>query len=262
MILTKIRNNPDDSRVFSVTDLSTGQTVSMSSVDYGDFDDRVSRVNEAISNGAGFDEVIEEITYDDSNDVRERAGISPGPDGGVIIDGRTYPKAFCETFRNLKTDNDVDRLKAFIGLLDRNPYPYCAEALIDWIGNNKSLEILDDGRIRGYRGVNDELLSSHSGFGIINGVEINGRHDNTPGNIIEFPRELVDHSSDACSIGLHVGTADYASGFGTRYVTVAFSPADVVSPPSSSTSFKIRVCRMEVLEEISHEQIRKEATDD
>lgn len=193
-------------------------------------------------------------------DLREELGIIINDDNTVTLpNGVVLPNGISSIFNDIDDREHFEYLMNFADLLEKNPYDYAKNSLIDWIMRNSSLTILPDGRIKGYRAVRNDFKSNHSGYGIVNGVEYENDHlDNTPGNIIEFPSFMIDHNPlSSCSIGIHVGTLDYATDFsyqcgrGSRIVTVAFSPSDVVSPPYDAKQSKIRVSLMEILEEIN-----------
>jgi hypothetical protein len=135
-----------------------------------------------------------------------------------------------------------------------NPNAHSRESLFTWL-NDRDFTITEDGDFIGYRGLNGDFTSKHSGYGIVNGVEhTNSRLDNSVGNIVEIPRDKVDHDpSRGCSVGLHVGTWDYAAGWagsGGRIVSVKVNPRDVVSVPTDCDFAKMRTCRYTVLAEV------------
>jgi hypothetical protein len=68
-------------------------------------------------------------------------------------------------------------------------------------------------------------------------------------------RKLVDPDrGNPCSVGLHVGTRDYAEAFarchGGVLLKVSVNPIDAISVPSDDAR-KMRVCRYRVLGEVS-----------
>jgi hypothetical protein len=60
--------------------------------------------------------------------------------------------------------------------------------------------------------------------------------------------EVQDDPYNSCSTGLHVGTFNYARGFGDTRIRVRINPADVVSVPHDGAGEKIRVCVLRVEE--------------
>lgn len=157
-------------------------------------------------------------------------------------------------------DDDWERFVRFLINLDANPSYRAQQALFTWIDRN-GLTITPEGNLIGYKGVNNDGTSSHSGpNNYIDGVLLGepGRDYHVPheiGTVVSKRRADVDDNPGlACSTGLHVGTKEYAESFAPRLLTVEFSPADVVSIPDSDLDYKIRVCSYKVvaLAEPSH----------
>jgi len=153
-------------------------------------------------------------------------------------------------------ENGWKALVSFLEKLAANPIPHSQTRLYGWLQAYNESEltggftIAEDGDIIGYKGVNPSLKSVHAGPGIVNGEEIeHGNLDNSVGNVVEIARSYVEHDpSRGCSTGLHIGTREYAESWGSRVVTVKFSPRDVVSVPTDSGDAKLRVCRYEVID--------------
>lgn len=182
---------------------------------------------------------------------REKYGVIINQEDGSVTlpSGAVLPDAFRRMITSVTDEKDIQAVLAFGEKLVANPLAHARESLIEWITRNPSLAITRDGDVIGYRGLREDYTSVHSGYGIVNGVHYTDAHlDNSPGNVIEFPREMIDHNPDnVCSVGLHVGTWDYASSFARGpIVIVTFSPADVVSPPRDAEQEKIRVSSMTV----------------
>ena len=75
-----------------------------------------------------------------------------------------------------------------------------------------------------------------------------GKFDNTPGRVHEMKRNDVDDDARvACSNGFHVGSLEYATGFGPKCVIVEVDPADVVSVPFDCDGQKMRVSKYRVV---------------
>lgn len=87
--------------------------------------------------------------------------------------------------------------------------------------------------------------------------------DNSPGKIVEMPRDGVDDDSNrTCSSGLHACASDYLGDFyastaGYKVVVVKINPKDVVSIPVDYGFSKMRVCRYEVLSEVSESDVER-----
>ena len=79
-----------------------------------------------------------------------------------------------------------------------------------------------------------------------------GEYDNTPGRIVEMPREMVDPvRGNTCSQGLHVAAfkyahSDYGNGEG-HLLEVKVNPRDVVAVPPDYDNQKMRVCKYKVI---------------
>lgn len=187
--------------------------------------------------------------------IRDALGITVLADS-VIIDEVAFPRRISALLEGATTLDEAKSVVAFAKKLDKNPGEHCKDAMIEWLLHNPSLTFTEDGNIIGYRAVNSNFGSKHRGYGIVNGVEYEDSSlDNSPGNVLEFPRAMVDaDTSTHCSIGLHVGTWGYALRYGQagdKRIAVEFSPADVVSPPSDARQEKIRVSKFTVICEVS-----------
>ena len=94
----------------------------------------------------------------------------------------------------------------------------------------------EDGCFLAYKGVNDDYTDVHTGK-IINRV----------GRTVTMERNRIsDDPSVGCHTGLHVGSEDYATGFGSRTVICKVNPRDVVSVPLDCECQKMRVCEYSV----------------
>ena len=145
-----------------------------------------------------------------------------------------------------------EALVKFLELLYANPNKASQESLYEFI-SRYGLTIRKDGYFIAYKGLNSEFGSKHTGYGIVDGVEVNGVLYNKPGSVLRFPRKDVDsNTAVGCSQGLHAGTHAYATQWagGGKLVAVAISPTNVVSVPDHCTFQKLRVCEYEVLNEV------------
>lgn len=145
----------------------------------------------------------------------------------------------------------AEALANFVQRLYHNPNERSREQLFDWIERH-GLTIDREGFIIGHKGVHTgrdgKFVSSSFGEADVNGITIRGQIPQTVGDVVTMPRSAVDDNGDAgCSSGLHVGTYDYASGFGSVLLTVRIDPADVVSVPNDCDFSKMRVCRYTVI---------------
>jgi len=145
-----------------------------------------------------------------------------------------------------------EALVKFLELLYANPNPQSRESLYEFI-RRYGLTIRKDGHFIAYKGLQSDFGSINKGYGIVDGVEVNGTLFNKPGSVLRFPRKDVDsNTAVGCSQGLHAGTHDYATKWarGGKLVAVAISPTNVVSVPDDCTFQKLRVCEYEILNEV------------
>ena len=251
-----------NNKTFTVINTDDGEAFTINSLETQNYHDKVSKIQEDIKRGDSYETIYKEyILSNDESTLKSKYGIRIGKENLIISKDfigtdkdMMLPKRMASIFKDVKTEEDLKKFALFTQLLAKNPYEHSKESLIDWIVKNPVLKILDDGRIQGYRGVAEDYHSYNSGYGIVNGVEYEyARLDNTPGNIIEFPSAMIDHNpKNICSVGLHIGTLGYARGYGSIRLLVAFSPEHVVSFPYDSEQSKIRVSKMEILEEITN----------
>lgn len=144
----------------------------------------------------------------------------------------------------------------YISNLLSNPSNSSVEELYDFL-SYKSLPIDEDGFVIAYKGVCSDGFScsgNHDTVVLQGHVDKRGRILNTVGAVIEVERRCVDDNrGNECSHGLHVGSWDYASGFGQKTLMVRFNPKDAVSVPTDCRCQKLRVCKYEVLAEVARE---------
>ena len=157
--------------------------------------------------------------------------------------------------RCLDADEDWISVVNFLEKVSTNPDPNSREQLYNWL-NIHDFTITYEGDIIGYKGVKEssdeeaQYESLHSGRAIVNGVEQrNSVIKQNIGDVVEMPRSQVNHDPDqGCSYGLHVGTHDYAKGYGSIVLEVVFNPRDVVSVPNDSGYAKLRTCRYHIVD--------------
>lgn len=175
----------------------------------------------------------------------------------LLFDGDEINNSLASTIIRLSAEDgagDPIKLVKFLENLMNNPSEHSREQLYDWIAP-RDITITSDGHFLAYKGLNEDFTSKHSGPGIVNNVEFTyAALNNSPGNVLEFPRSKVDDRSNiGCSVGLHAGTYEYASDFAGSWgklVLVKINPRDVVSVPTDCAAQKLRVSRYEVLEEV------------
>ena len=256
----KTRNTTTGVDTLFITDVMTGRSISCSD------DEIIPELMELVGNPSNSFDAIKSVVDEKGRSkpdakarmqfIRDKYGLTLNKDGSVSTrEGFTFPAGSASILSSIRSEKDMPRVMRFVKRVMSNPRPYTHKALSRWVSVNPELEILNDGRVLGYRAVfGPEYLSWHSGYGVVNGIPMNSQLSNKPGNIIEFPVEVTDHSSTACSIGLHVGTLLYAQRFSSvhpygRIVKVAFAPEDVISRIGDVEQEKVRVSKMEILDD-------------
>ena len=138
-----------------------------------------------------------------------------------------------------------------------NPSSNSIEELYTFLGY-RSLPITPDGKVLGYKGVQNDFWSTTGNADtIVVQGETNENHQilNEVGATIEVQRRCVDDNKDNhCSFGLHIGSYDYADGWagcGGRLLMVEFDPQDAVSVPTDCGFQKLRVSKYKVIADIS-----------
>lgn len=132
----------------------------------------------------------------------------------------------------------------FMEKLYKNPSRRAVKEFFGFMQHH-DIKIVEDGDVIGYKAVKSDYWDKHTGE----------TFQFTPGNVHEIERNEVDDNwGIACSEGIHVGAWSYVQWFGNgaddRKMAVKFSPTDVVTVPSTETN-KLRVCRLEVLDEVT-----------
>jgi hypothetical protein len=142
-------------------------------------------------------------------------------------------------------DLPYSTFKNFWRNLRSNPSESSRNQLYDFLERH-AVPITEDGCFIVYKGVKTDYMDKYK-----------GEFDNTPGNVITIRRDLVDKNNvNHCSFGLHVAAFDYAKSYaGTdgRLVEVKVNPKDVVSVPTDSNFEKLRVCKYEVLHDVTQD---------
>lgn len=186
-------------------------------------------------------------------DNLESVGITFVSPVEILVDGDRLDATLSRVlFDTVQSGDDGSSLVNFAKRLTQNPSRKSREQLYNFINAN-GITIDEDGYIIGYKGVttvDGNYVSIHSGPGTVNDVEfVNAQLPNNVGDVVTLNRRLIDDDSNrGCSVGLHVGTWEYASAFGNgATLTVKVDPADVVSVPNDCSFQKVRVCRYEVL---------------
>ena len=132
----------------------------------------------------------------------------------------------------------------FLNRLMENPSRRSVQELYKFL-EHKNLPITNDGKFRAYKAVRSDWKDKYS-----------GKFDNSVGNEVRLPhRNMVDDDANVgCSYGLHVGSLEYVSGFGSRangdkFIIVEVDPVDVVSVPHDCNCQKVRCVGYKVVAE-------------
>ncbi|QJA43117.1 rIIB lysis inhibitor [Phaeobacter phage MD18] len=129
----------------------------------------------------------------------------------------------------------------FLERVMANPSDRSRECLYDFLNAWKA-PITEDGHFIAFKRVRPDYRDIHS-----------GTFDNSPGQVVEMPRDRVNADPDvSCSNGLHVAATSYLGSFyssyeGYRVLACKVDPADVVAVPRDYGFAKMRVCRYVVL---------------
>lgn len=174
----------------------------------------------------------------------------------VWVDQTEVEDVFADLLIDLLDAGEED-YRPYVNFLEKvysNTSEGIRENLSRWL-KAEQFTILPNGNILGYRGLNSDYTSKHAGPGIVNGVRVSGHLDNSVGNVLELPVDLVEvNAARGCASGLHVGTYDYASnwaGYGGVVVSVEVDPRHVRSVPYECESSKMRVSKYKVLDTIT-----------
>lgn len=159
---------------------------------------------------------------------------------------------------------DVDRVLAFmrdhlpyeplanyINRKMKNPDPRSIQEMYNF-HEHKGMPLTDDGYFIGYKGIGLNDYSIRGGNEPLESGMRNseGQIYNYIGQEIRMVRSYVDTNyNNGCGHGLHVGSLEYALGWGQKVVLVKVDPADVVSVPNDCECQKMRVCAYTVIGE-------------
>lgn len=164
-------------------------------------------------------------------------------DGLLHVNGEAMPVELSDRIIQYKEMNvPFDSLLKFWDNLKLNPSFNSRKQLFKFL-SNKGHSLTEDGMFIAYRGVTEDYKDRHT-----------RTMSNTVGSVVEMPRDQVDDNpNNTCSYGLHVGGYDYAKDFasGGKLMLVKVNPKDVVSVPNDYEGQKMRVCKFEVLEEVT-----------
>jgi hypothetical protein len=198
------------------------------------------KVVKGLKDGIAEDQIVELLQI--KKELATLPKVEFSKDGMVYLDGKPMSKALTDRYKfMLENDFPLDGFKSFIKNLAENPSRDSREELYGFL-EACSLPITDDGHFLAYKNVGENYLDCHS-----------GTMDNSIGKIVEMPRENVNSNrNETCSAGLHVCSQSYLSSYSGRHTMICkINPKDVVSVPVDYNNAKMRVCRYEVIGELS-----------
>lgn len=168
-------------------------------------------------------------------------------DSVLLFDGVEQHSLVAETvIRYYYEGRDYMPLIRFMERLATNVSDESREHLFKW-SQSAGLKIAPDGHIIGYKGIQTDDLSVHSGGAYVDGEWVEGQIPNRVGSVVTMPRDKVNPDPfQGCSYGLHVGSLSYATGFGQKVVVVLVDPADVVAVPQNEAD-KMRTCKYHII---------------
>lgn len=155
----------------------------------------------------------------------------------IYFEGKPVPESFQKRLIDIfQSRGNVKPLCQFFRRLAQNPSKRSIDQLFTFL-QNQNIPITPDGTFLAYKGVTDEYKDIHT-----------GTWDNTPGVRNKMPRnEVCDDPDIGCSQGFHVGSLDYAKGYGKQVVICEVAPEHVVSIPRDSSFQKARVSEYKVI---------------
>ena len=180
-------------------------------------------------------------------------------DGDTYYKGRILPKVFSDKIISIIKDGlPLGHFVKFWENLEQNPsFHVLHETGFFEFLEYQELPITEDGYFIAYRGVQDDYFSVQGSVKtqVLQGrVNDHGKIYNGIREVIEVARNGVSDNRDvSCHEGsLHIGSLDYALGWGNRVVVVKVNPKDVVSVPHDCSAQKCRVSKFEVIADFNY----------
>lgn len=176
----------------------------------------------------------------------------------LFFDGQKVDNTLSRHIVRLMREEGIGGIAPWVRFMEKlalNPSKLSRIHLYSWLEAVGDFTITPDGDILGYKSVRADRHSHAAGKEPVrvNDAIFQGRIPNPDGAVISMPRDLVDDDrNSACSVGLHIGSFEFANGFhqwGSTLLLVSVSPEDVVSVPSDAGSQKMRACRYRVIGE-------------
>jgi hypothetical protein len=171
--------------------------------------------------------------------------------GKLLWDGEPVDSTLANHIVRMIKEGDENYVAfaRFLENLDQNPSEASKKALYDFIAA-RDFTITDEGHFVGYKGVRQDYTSLQSGYGIVNGVEHDGRLDNSVGNVVEVPSQP---GGSGCQLGLLLRPARRDSqlreGLRQRWSDDhrRCQPSRCRHGPRDGNGHKMRVCKYVVL---------------
>jgi hypothetical protein len=202
-----------------------------------------------------FEEVAEHLSQDEHDydfletHIDKPSRLARLSEGAVSVVGSTvyYAGSPVHTALALRLLNLLDAGRdatiwaRFMDLVMKNPSPRSKECLYEFL-NVWNAPLTQDGHFIAFKRVRGNYRDIHS-----------GKFDNSPGKVVQVPRESVDPDpKSTCSYGLHVAASSYLDSYyattdGYKVIACKVSPEDVVAVPGDYNFAKMRVCKYEVL---------------
>jgi hypothetical protein len=157
--------------------------------------------------------------------------------GELFYNGEVVHNVVVDKIFSFMTDGlPPEPLINFLDRLMKNPSKRSIEELYLFLEAN-NLPITEEGLFLAFKGVREDYTDQYS-----------GKFSNRPGITNSMPRQKVDDDfRRLCSYGFHVGSLEYAVGFGPKCVIVQVDPANVVSVPEGNHTWKLRTSKYKVL---------------
>lgn len=225
--------------------------------------------------------ILEILATDDEDDIKIQAildilnppvpvleleGLEEVNPNEYHYNGTRLPKVLVKKLETLVGEGvDLTPFTKFMERLSKNPSAASISELYDFL-SYRDLPITSDGYFLAYKGVAADYWSLKGNKDtIVEEGEVNagGKILNTVGSTIRVNRNQVDDDrTKGCSFGLHVGSLNYAKGYGKIMVLVKVDPADAVSVPTDWSFQKLRVSSYTVLADFGQEVRTGSATED
>lgn len=208
------------------------------------------------------EERIMELIYPKSiqNDA-----VTVSVNGQIEFNGVVLPAVLARKLQALAKEGvSTTPFERFMERLAQNPSANSVNELYDFL-SYRDLPITADGYFLAYKGIENDYWSKRGNVETIveeGEVDEDGRILNKVGSTIRVNRNQVDDDrNNQCSFGLHVGSHDYASGWGPRMVMVKVDPADAVSVPTDCQFQKLRVSAYEIIADYEQEVLSQSTTE-